>query len=53
MKVKITRIVLIIEDGSKTTIKPNKIVGDVESYRRLQKEANNASRVLFVIEEIE
>lgn len=53
MKVKITRIVLVMEDGSKTTIKPNKVVEDVEAYRKLQKEANNASRVLFVMEEIE
>ena len=53
MKVKITRVVLVMEDGSKTTIKPNKIVEDVEAYRALQKEANNASKVLFVIEEIE
>lgn len=53
MKVRITRIVLVMEDGSKTTIKPNKIIEDVEAYRRLQKEANNASKVLFVMEEIE
>lgn len=53
MKVKITRVVLVMEDGSKTTIKPNKIVEDVEAYRALQKEANNAERVLFVIKEIE
>lgn len=42
-----------MEDGSKTTIKPNKVVEDVEAYRRLQKEANNALKVLFVMEEIE
>lgn len=53
MKVKITRVVLVMEDGSKTTIKPNKVVEDVEAYRKLQKEANNAPRVLFVMEEIE
>ena len=53
MKVKITRVVLVMEDGSKTTIKPNKIVEDVETYRKLQKEANNASKVLFIMEEIE
>lgn len=53
MKVRITRIILVMEDGSKTTIKPNKVVEDVEAYRKLQKEANNASRVLFVMEEIE
>lgn len=40
-------------DGSKTTIKSNKIIEDVEAYRRLQKEANNASKVLVVMEEIE
>ena len=53
MKVKITRVVLVMEDGTKTTLKPNKIVDDVEAYRKLQREANNASRVLFVMEEIE
>ena len=35
------------------SIKPNKIVEDVEEYRKIQKEANNASKVLFVMEEIE
>lgn len=53
MKVKITRVVLVMEDGSKTTIKPNKIVEDVETYRKLQKETNNAKVVLFNTEEIE
>lgn len=53
MKVMITRIVLVMADGSKTTIKPNKIVEDVEEYRKLQKEANNALIVLFNMEEIE
>ena len=52
MKVKITRVVLVMEDGSKTTIKPNKIVEDVEAYRKLVKETNNASVVLFNTEEI-
>lgn len=33
MKVKITRVVLVMEDGSKTTIKPNKIVEDVEAIK--------------------
>ena len=53
MKVKITRVVLVMEDGSKTTIKPNKVVEDVEAYRKLVKETNNASVVLFNTEEIE
>lgn len=53
MKVRITRVVLVMEDGSKTTIKPNKIVEDVEAYRKIQKDANNAEKVLFVMEEIE
>ena len=53
MKVMITSVVLVMSDGSKTTIKPNKIVEDVEEYRKIQKEANNASKVLFVMEEIE
>ena len=52
-KVKITRVVLVMEDGSKTTIKPNKIVEDVEAYRKLVKETNHASVVLFNTEEIE
>ena len=52
MRVKITRVVLIMEDGSKMTIKPNEIVENVERYRLLQREANNASRVLFVMEEV-
>lgn len=53
MRVKITRAVLIMEDGSKMTIKPNEIVENVERYRLLQREANNASRVLFVMEEVD
>lgn len=52
MKVKITRVILVMEDGSKTTIKPNKVVEDVEAYRKLQRETNNAEKVLFVMEEI-
>lgn len=53
MKVRITRVILVMKDGSKTTIKPNKIVEDVEAYRSIQKNANNAEKVLFVMEEIE
>lgn len=51
MKIKIIRIILIMEDGIKITIRPNKIIKDVEAYRNLPKEANNASKVFFVMEE--
>lgn len=53
MEIRIIRVTLIMEDGSKTTIRPNKVVEDVEAYRKLQKEANNASKVFFVMEETE
>lgn len=53
MKIKITKVILIMDEEVRTTIKPNKIVEDVEAYRKLQKEANNALKVLFVMEEIE
>ena len=53
MKIRIIRVTLIMEDGSKTTIKPNNLVEDVETYRKLQKEKNNAFKVFFVMEETE
>lgn len=53
MKVRVLRITLIMGDGSKSIIRPNKVVEDVEAYRKLQKEANNACKVLFVMEETE
>ena len=42
-----------MEDGSKTTIKPNKNDDYLETYRKLQKEKNNAFKVFFVMEETE
>ncbi|WP_337659579.1 hypothetical protein [Butyricimonas virosa] len=38
MKVKITRVVLVMEDGSKTTIKPNKIVEGLIEFMEKKKQ---------------
>lgn len=53
MKTKITKVMIIEPDGKRTSLRPNKIVEDVEQYRKEIKEQFNAQMVLFNLEETE
>lgn len=49
----ITKVMIITADNKRVSICPDKIVADIEKYRREIKEQFNARMVLFNIEEVE
>lgn len=51
MQSKITKILVIEQDGRRVSLRPGKVVAHVEVYRRELKEQFNAQMVLFNIEE--
>lgn len=53
MKTKITRVTIVDNDGKRTSLKPNKIVDNIEEYRKSLKDKLEAKMVLFDMEEIE
>ena len=53
MKSKITKVLLIEQDGRRVSLRPAKVVENVDVYRRELKEQFNAQMVLFNIEETE
>lgn len=53
MKTKITRVTIVDNDGKRTSLKPNKIVDNIEEYRKSLKDELGAKMVLFDMEEIE
>ena len=53
MKTKITRVTIVDNDDKRTSLKPNKIVDNIEEYRKSLKEELEAKMVLFDMEEIE
>lgn len=53
MKSKVTKILVIERDGRRGSLRPGKVVENVETYRRELKEQFNAQMVLFNIEETE
>lgn len=52
MRVKITKVLIIEQDYRRVSLRPDKIVDDVEAYRKQLRENSNALIVLFNIEEI-
>ncbi len=53
MKSKVTKILVIEQDGRRVSLRPDKVVENVETYRRELKGQFNAQMVLFNIEETE
>lgn len=53
MKTKITRVTIVDHDGKRTSLRPNKIVDNIEEYRKSIKDELEAKMVLFDMEEIE
>lgn len=53
MKTKITRVTIVDNDGKRTSLKPNKIIDNIEEYRKSLKDELGAKMVLFDMEEIE
>lgn len=53
MKTKITRVTIVDNDGKRTSLKPNKIIDNIEEYRKSLKDKLGAKTVLFYMEEIE
>ena len=53
MKTKITRITIVDYDGKRTSLRPNKIVDNIEAYRKSLKDELGAKMILFDMEEIE
>lgn len=53
MKAKITRVKIVDKDGKITTLKLNRIVENIEKYRKSIKDGLGAKMILFDIEEIE
>lgn len=53
MKTKITRVKIVDKDGKITTLKLNRIVENIEKYRKSIKDGLEAKMILFDIEEIE
>ena len=53
MKTKITRVTIIDHDGKRTSLKTNKIVDNIEEYRKSVQKDFEAKMVLFDMEEIE
>lgn len=53
MKTKITRVTIVDNDGKRTSLKPNKIIDNIEEYRKSLKDKLGAKTVLFDMEEIE
>lgn len=51
MKSKVTKVMIIEQDGKRTSLWPNKIVSDIEQYRLEVKEQFNARMVFFNLEE--
>lgn len=53
MKTKITRVTIVDNDGKRTSLKPNKIIDNIEEYRKSLKDELEAKMILFDMEEIE
>lgn len=53
MKTKITRVTIVDDDGKRTSLKSNKIVENIEEYRKSLKNELEAKMVLFDMEEID
>lgn len=52
MKSKVTKVMIIEQDYKRISLRPNKIVENIEQYRSEIKEQFNARLVLFNLEEI-
>lgn len=50
---KITRVVIIMPNGNKSSVFPDKVVENIEAYRAEIKELFNAKIILLDTEEIE